>query len=268
MAHGGDPPGGGAEHRPGNRRFPLAAARLGRIRVRAHPVPPCWPSARRGPCAGWCGRRANSVSPGPTSPGTSTSRATSTRRSTRLGPVGRLSTRGDFARPTARQWIELARSARAPRRRRAAARTAAGGVPPSAAGRRHSPRPRRRRRHAPLRRRQRLLRPGAGPDPRLLLRRLDRRGHRPGRRPARQARPGLPQARPAARACGCSTSAAAGAAWRCTPPRQYGADVVGITLSDEQATSPGSGSPRPGSTAGSTSGSRTTARSTTGRSTP
>ena len=34
----------------------------------------------------------------------------------------------------------------------------------------------------------------------------------------------------------CSTSAAAGAAWRCTPHGEYGAEVVGITLSQEQAT--------------------------------
>ena len=43
-----------------------------------------------------------------------------------------------------------------------------------------------------------------------------RPGVRPGGRAARQARPDLPQARPAARRCGCSTSAAAGARCRCT----------------------------------------------------
>ena len=75
----------------------------------------------------------------------------------------------------------------------------------------------------PLRRRQRLLRARArpvawstpaptGPTP----------GGTAGGGPAGQARPGLPQARPAARACGCSTSAAAGARWPCTPPRDYG----------------------------------------------
>ena len=41
---------------------------------------------------------------------------------------------------------------------------------------------------------------------------------RVGRRAARQARPGLPQARPRARDDACSTSAAAGARSRCTPP--------------------------------------------------
>ena len=42
-------------------------------------------------------------------------------------------------------------------------------------------------------------------------------GTPPSRRRRRQVRPGLPQARPPARACGCSTSAAAGAAWSGTP---------------------------------------------------
>ena len=63
----------------------------------------------------------------------------------------------------------------------------------------------------------------------------DGRDRRPGGRAGGQARPGLPQARAAARVSGCSTSAAAGAAWRCTPRSAYGADVVGITLSQEQA---------------------------------
>ena len=34
----------------------------------------------------------------------------------------------------------------------------------------------------------------------------------------REVRPGRPQARPAARTCACSTSAAGGAGWSCTPP--------------------------------------------------
>ena len=45
----------------------------------------------------------------------------------------------------------------------------------------------------------------------LLVGVLHHAGPVAGRRAARQARPDLPQARPAARACGCSTSAAAGA---------------------------------------------------------
>ena len=43
------------------------------------------------------------------------------------------------------------------------------------------------------------------------------RGRHAGRGPGQQVRPGGPQARPARRGCGCSTSAAAGAAWSCTP---------------------------------------------------
>ena len=50
-----------------------------------------------------------------------------------------------------------------------------------------------------------------------------------------QVRPGRAQARPASRACGCSTSAAAGAAWSCTPPSDYGVHALGVTLSRKQA---------------------------------
>ena len=184
-----------------------------------------------------------------------------------LAPVGRLTTRGEFARPSARQWVDLARSAAA---------LGAIGRPPAPPPEEFR-RPRRGRLHSPardaaavdppLRRRQRLLRPGAGPDARLLLRRLDRRGHRPGRRPGGQARPGLPQAGPAARACGCSTSAAAGAAWRCTPRGGTAPTSSASRCPRSRRRWPGSGSPRPGSTTGSRSGSRTTARSTTARST-
>ena len=45
---------------------------------------------------------------------------------------------------------------------------------------------------------------------------------RPGRRPARQAGPDLPQARPAARGCGCSTSAAAGRRCSIHAAQHYG----------------------------------------------
>ena len=112
------------------------------------------------------------------------------------------------------------------------------------------PAPRRRRHRPPLRRRQRLLRAGARPVDGLLLRLLGRRRHvGAGGRAGGQARPGLPQARACARACGCSTSAAAGAAWRIHAAREYGADgrrhhaVAGAGRA-----APASGSPRPGLT--------------------
>ncbi len=47
-------------------------------------------------------------------------------------------------------------------------------------------------------------------------------------------RPGLRQARAASRATGCSTSAAAGAAWSATRPA-HGVQVLGVTLSRQQA---------------------------------
>ena len=45
------------------------------------------------------------------------------------------------------------------------------------------------------------------------------------------SRPGRPQARPQARACDCSTSAAAGAAWSCTRRRSTASKALGVTLS-------------------------------------
>ena len=93
-----------------------------------------------------------------------------------------------------------------------------------------------------------VLRAGAGPDAGLLLRGLGRRGHRAGRRPGGQARPGLPQARPARPACGCSTSAAAGAAWRCTPRSGTGPTSSASPCPPSRPSWPGSGWPTPGST--------------------
>ncbi len=50
-----------------------------------------------------------------------------------------------------------------------------------------------------------------------------------------EVRPGRPQARPPARASGCSTSAAAGAAWSATPRGSTACTALGVTLSREQA---------------------------------
>ena len=43
-----------------------------------------------------------------------------------------------------------------------------------------------------------------------------------------------PPSSPSSPACGCSTSARAGAGWRSTWPRPPGAEVIGVTLSSEQ----------------------------------
>ncbi len=84
-------------------------------------------------------------------------------------------------------------------------------------GFRHSQDTRRRGDPAPLRRLQPLLRAGARAVDDLHLRAASptRRDARGGA--GRQVRPRRPQARPASRGCGCSTSAAAGAAWSGTP---------------------------------------------------
>ena len=89
-------------------------------------------------------------------------------------------------------------------------------------------------RHLPLQRLQRLLRPVAGPAHGLHLRLFRHAGgqHRHG--PGAEARPRLPQAALCARASGCSTSAAAGARWRSTPPATTACEVLGVTLSQPQ----------------------------------
>ncbi len=87
----------------------------------------------------------------------------------------------------------------------------------------------------PLRRLERLLRalPRRLDDLQLrdlLARRTDARGGA-----GDQARAGLHEARRSSPASACSTSAAAGAASRSTPPRDHGVRVTGITLSENQA---------------------------------
>ena len=54
---------------------------------------------------------------------------------------------------------------------------------------------------------------------------------RPWRRRRRQVRPGRAASSACSPACGCSTSAAAGAAWSCTPRSDYGVQALGVTLS-------------------------------------
>ena len=157
----------------------------------------------------------------------------------RRGPVGAPRRARALPRPSARR---PATSALATARRRAtagpAARAAArpcrdrGAAP---RGRLHSLGARPRRDPPPLRRLQRLLPPAARPDARLLVRLLRRPGRLARGRPGAQARPDLPQAAPARRASGCSTSAAAGARCCIHAARDYGVRGVGVTLSEPQA---------------------------------
>ncbi len=88
-----------------------------------------------------------------------------------------------------------------------------------------------RRRSAPLRRVERLLREGARPVDGLHLRGVPQAGREPGGGAGGEVRPRRPQARPEPRACGCSTSAAAGAAWSGTPPRTTASTSSAVTLS-------------------------------------
>ena len=183
--------------------------------------------ARPTRCAGSCACRTSSASAGRTWPATSTSRATCSTSSSRS------------AMPTPADGTS---AARLPCRAVAAA---AAGLALPAARRRRLPRRRGSRgwRHS-LRRDARAIshhydvgndfyRLVLGPTMTYSCARFvdDPRDAR--RRTGGQARARLPQARAAraARACGCSTSAAAGARWRSTPRAHHGAQVVGITIS-------------------------------------
>ena len=135
------------------------------------------------------------------------------------------------------------------------------------------PAPRPGRDRAPLRPVQRLLRVPARPADGLLLRLLDPAGRtrlRAGRRAARQAGPDLPQARRWPRACGCSTSAAAGRRCSIHAAQHYGVhggrgDALGAAA--RASACAGSAELGPAAT-GSRSGCRTTGRSPTSPSTP
>ena len=175
-----------------------------------------WSCARPTPYAACCGTRASSAPPRPTSPASSTSPATSTQALTHAFAVGRA--RGLAGR---RPGAGGAGSRRTPAPAAGRGRPAAA-PPPSQARVRG-------RLHSPLRDRQAIshhydlsnefyaliLDPSMayscgyyGDDPEQSAR----------GRAAGEARPGLPQARPRARQHACSTSAAAGARCRCTPP--------------------------------------------------
>ena len=81
------------------------------------------------------------------------------------------------------------------------------------------PHARRRGDPPPLRRVQRLLRAAARAVDDLHLRLLPHRGRQPRGGAGGQVRPGLPQARPAARDAAAGRRAAAGAGWSATPSR-------------------------------------------------
>ena len=165
----------------------------------------------------------------------STSRTTCTRPSPRCSSTGRLAP-GEVRRPTAlAERLALLRTGLALGVDRPRAGAAAGGGPPPPVRPPAQQAPRRRRDRPPLRRRQRLLRAGARAVDGLLLRRLGGRDGRPGGRPGGQARPGLPQARAAPGHAAARRRLRLGQPGACTPRSAYGADVVGITLSQEQA---------------------------------
>ena len=222
-----------------------------------------WWCARPMRCAGCCGRPASSGWRGPTSPATSTSRATSSPCSTRCATA-----LGRQRRPGAPRCA-LRRPPRRPRRL-----GVLGPPPPPPPEEARPPRPaalasaRDARRHPPpLRRRQRLLPAGARPVDDLLVRPVSSRRRTVARgRPGGQARAGLPQARPA-RAPGMRLLDV-GCGWgSMAHPRRRAlrrARSSAITISRQQADrAPASGSPRPAWPTGSRSGCRTTATSRT-----
>ena len=222
-------------------------------------------------CAGWCGRPASSGWPGRTSPGRSTSRATSTRPSPRSRRSAGCRTGRTFAAAhRAASGSSLLRHRRRARRGRRR--------PPSRPPEEFRPRPARPAAQ-PARRDAAAITHHydvgndfyalvLGPTMVYSCAVWDRRGHRPGRGAGGEARPGLPQAGAARRACGCWTSAAAGAAWPCTP-RSGTAPTSSASRSPRSRRRwPASGWPRPGSTDRiDDPGAGLPRRSTTGRST-
>ena len=196
-------------------------------------APGLWTCAAAGRSRTWSARRASSASPGPTCPARWTSRAPDHR--CRPAGAGR---RKDVATLTVRERLRIAAR--------------------RSGGRRSCPgRARRRRRSAPG-----ACSPACAPTAAAATRVAIRHHYDVSNRfyewvlgpsmaytcavyPHEQAslergaggevRPGLPQARPAARACGCSTSGAAGAAWCATRREHYGVQALGVTLSRQQA---------------------------------
>ena len=157
--------------------------------------------------------------------------------------------------------------ARAGRVARGAAPGAAGGGG-SAARAAPQPGPRRRRHQPPLRRVQRLLPPRAGPQPDLLVRGVPRRRRHAGAGAGQQVRADLRASSAWSRACACSTWAAAGAAWCCTPPSTTACGRSASPSRGARPSWPRSGRSRRACPTRSRSACRTTATSTTAPSTP
>ena len=207
---------------------------VGRLVARPRPARPPFASTRRPPFGGCSGRRASWDWRAPTSSGD-------------IQLDGSIFDLLDGARSLRRRRRRRRRSglhlAHPPGLWRAARQLGVLGPPPPPPaaevrlhGRAALQGARRPGDHPPLRRRQRLLPARARAVADLLVRLLRRRRHRPRRGPGRQVRADLPQARPASPGCACSTSAAAGAAWRMHAAQHHGVDAVGITISHEQAT--------------------------------
>ncbi len=220
---------GAADPRRARRVAPRPGALLGRQPARApravRPPSCCAPPT---PCGASCGRPTSSASPGPTSPATPRSRAT--------------------CWPAIRAVFQAAPDGPAIGTR-TVARTLVGGGPAGRARAAAAPaRPRRPGCGAAATRRERdaaaishhydvgndFYRLVLGESMTYSCARFARARRHPRRGPGGQVRPDLPQARAAARACGCSTSAAAGAAWPCTPRPTTRWPRSGITLSEQQ----------------------------------
>ena len=116
-------------------------------------------------------------------------------------------------------------------------------------GRRHTRRAGRCGHLAPLRRRQRLLRPRPGPVHGLLLRGLGRTKDNTGLRLDRRRRPNSTWSAGSwgcNRACGCWTSGCGWGSFALHAAQHYGVDVVGVTLSARTGGAwPASGWPTP-----------------------
>ena len=190
-------------------------------------------------------------------------------RGRRLGPRrGAVACVLGRPRPGTERWAALARGRRAGgphglARRRAGPPPGSSRLAGPAAGPAAQPAAGPAGDQPPLRPVQRVLRAAARPVDGLLVRLLDLDRpvvHARGR-PARQARPGLPQARPRARACPCSTSAAAGDRCPCTPPSTSARGSPGSRSPRSRRRSSTRGSASAGWRTWSRSGCRTTARS-------
>ena len=127
--------------------------------------------------------------------------------------------------------------------------------------RRHTARPRRPGDRAPLRRQQRVLRVGARAVDGLHLRGLPDRRRHAGAGAVPRSSTWSAASSGCSPGCGCSTSAAAGAAWRCTPPSTTASTSSRSRCRGSRRNGARRRWPTPASPTRSTSGSATTATS-------